>query len=373
MTEPQSSDTQNPLLADWTGAFGLPPFGAIEPEHFRPAFDRGARRAPRRDRRHRRQSGGAELRQHHRGAGEERARARARRQRVLQPDRRRYRTTPSRRSSARSRRCSPATATRSISIARSMPASTISTTRRETLGLNAEQARVLDRYHTRFVRAGAALEQAGAGAARRHQRAAGEPRHPVRAERAGGREGLRAGAGGERPCRPAAISPAPPRARAAEERGHAGQIRHHAGALLVSSPSCNSRPAAICARRRSRPGSGAARTAAQPTTARSSPRWCACAPSARKLLGYANFADYRLDDRWPRRRQAVRELLDEVWGRRAREGRRRTRRLAGDDRGGGRQLRARRRGTGATTPRSCARRVTISTRPRSSRTSSSTR
>ena len=31
--------------------------------------------------------------------------------------------------------------------------------RRATLGLNAEQARVLDRYHTRFVRAGGALDQ----------------------------------------------------------------------------------------------------------------------------------------------------------------------------------------------------------------------
>jgi peptidyl-dipeptidase Dcp len=40
MTQPQSSsDAQNPLLADWTGPFGLPPFGAIKPEHFQPAFD----------------------------------------------------------------------------------------------------------------------------------------------------------------------------------------------------------------------------------------------------------------------------------------------------------------------------------------------
>src|SRR4029077_5197574 len=31
--------------------------------------------------------------------------------------------------------------------------------RREALGLDAEQARVLDRYHTRFVRAGAALDR----------------------------------------------------------------------------------------------------------------------------------------------------------------------------------------------------------------------
>ena len=31
----------NPLLADWAAAepFGLPPFAAIRPEHFRPAFD----------------------------------------------------------------------------------------------------------------------------------------------------------------------------------------------------------------------------------------------------------------------------------------------------------------------------------------------
>src|SRR5664279_6207207 len=42
MTKPQSfPDAQNPLLADWTGPFGLPPLPAIKPEHFRPAFDRG--------------------------------------------------------------------------------------------------------------------------------------------------------------------------------------------------------------------------------------------------------------------------------------------------------------------------------------------
>ncbi|HET9714575.1 MAG TPA: M3 family metallopeptidase [Pseudolabrys sp.] len=29
---------ENPLLADWTGPFGLPPFAAIRPQHFRPAF-----------------------------------------------------------------------------------------------------------------------------------------------------------------------------------------------------------------------------------------------------------------------------------------------------------------------------------------------
>ena len=29
----------NPLLAEWTAPFGLPPFGEIRPEHFRPAFE----------------------------------------------------------------------------------------------------------------------------------------------------------------------------------------------------------------------------------------------------------------------------------------------------------------------------------------------
>src|SRR5882724_4753575 len=34
-----ASEKLNPLLADWSAAFGLPPFAAIGPEHFRPAFD----------------------------------------------------------------------------------------------------------------------------------------------------------------------------------------------------------------------------------------------------------------------------------------------------------------------------------------------
>ena len=58
--------------------------------------------------------------------------------------------------------------------------------------------------------------QAGAGPAGGDQRAAGEPRHPVRPERAGGREGLRADAGGGRSRRPARLRP---RRRARSGRG----------------------------------------------------------------------------------------------------------------------------------------------------------
>jgi peptidyl-dipeptidase Dcp len=35
----QTSTASNPLLAAWTGPFEAPPFAAIRPEHFRPAFD----------------------------------------------------------------------------------------------------------------------------------------------------------------------------------------------------------------------------------------------------------------------------------------------------------------------------------------------
>ena len=41
MTQPPSTtNTQNPLLTEWSGPFGLPPLPAIAPEHFRPAFER---------------------------------------------------------------------------------------------------------------------------------------------------------------------------------------------------------------------------------------------------------------------------------------------------------------------------------------------
>ncbi|MGD0640032.1 MAG: M3 family metallopeptidase, partial [Roseiarcus sp.] len=37
--DPRSADASNPLLEPWTGPFGAPPFARILPEHFRPAFD----------------------------------------------------------------------------------------------------------------------------------------------------------------------------------------------------------------------------------------------------------------------------------------------------------------------------------------------
>ena len=41
----KSSVDDNPLLEAWTGPFEAPPFERIEPSHFRPAFDAAVRRA----------------------------------------------------------------------------------------------------------------------------------------------------------------------------------------------------------------------------------------------------------------------------------------------------------------------------------------
>ena len=64
---------------------------------------------------------------------------------------------------------------------------------------------MLERYHTRFLRAGAALDEAGTGAARRDRRAARQPRHPVRPERARRRAVLHADSGRGRSRRPAGL------------------------------------------------------------------------------------------------------------------------------------------------------------------------
>ena len=83
--------------------------------------------------------------------------------------------------------------------------------------------------------------------------------------------------------------------------------------VRASSRSCNSPTAATCAKRSSAPSSCAATTAGRPTTRRSLPRRCGCAPSAPSLLGFADFAHYRLDDAMAKTPEAVRDLLDTVW------------------------------------------------------------
>ena len=173
---------------------------------------------------------------------------------------------------------------------------------------------MLDRYHTRFVRAGAAARSAGAGPAGRHQRAAGHARHPVRAERARRREVLFAGAGGGRPCRPARICPrqCPRRGRGARP---SGQIRHHARPLLGRDLPAIFRPPRPA--RETVPGLDQARRERrrirQPRHHRRDGG--ACAPSGQSSWALLPSPPTGSTTRWRRPRPMPRHLLEDVWSR----------------------------------------------------------
>ena len=199
-----STEMQNPLLAEWAGALELPPFEAIRPAHFRPAFDRALAD-------HRAEIDAiaenpapADF-ENTIGALERSGRAL---ERVASVFFVLAGADTSDEIEAIERDISPLLARHSnaLYLNRALYSRIADLyDRRDTLSLDAEQARVLERYHTRFVRSGAALEQAGAGSARGDQRASGEPRHSVWPERPGGREVLRDGPRRGRPCRPAGL------------------------------------------------------------------------------------------------------------------------------------------------------------------------
>ncbi|MGC1694664.1 MAG: peptidase M3, partial [Pseudolabrys sp.] len=152
------SDTKNPLLADWTGPFGLPPLGAIAPEHFRAAFDRALAR-------HRAEIDAI--------AGEPAAPSFGNTIEALERSGRDLERVSnvffvlagadtSDAIEAVERDISPLLARHSntLYLNRALYARIAELHRqRDSLGLPPEQARVLDRYHTRFVRAGGALDK----------------------------------------------------------------------------------------------------------------------------------------------------------------------------------------------------------------------
>ena len=74
--------TDNPFFETWTTPFGAPPFSPHQARAFHAGLRARLRRARGRDRRDRRPEGAADLRQHHRRAGERRPRLAARRRRV---------------------------------------------------------------------------------------------------------------------------------------------------------------------------------------------------------------------------------------------------------------------------------------------------
>jgi len=306
MTRPTSA-SKNPLLTDWTGPFGLPPLPAIKPEHFRPAFDRALAA-------HRAEIGtisanpaapsfdntiealeksghdldrvsnvffvlaGADTGDEIEAVEREVSPLLARHSNALYLDRVLY-----------------------ARIAALYG-------RRATLGLTAEQARVLDRYHTRFVRAGAALDKpaqdrlatinerlASLGTQFGQNVLADEKAYALVLE-----EGDLAGLPDF--ARAAACA-------AAEERGHASKY-----AITLARSSCESF-LQFSSRRDLREkifqawikrGENGGATDNKAIIA----EMVRLRAERAKLLGFADFAHYRLDDAMAKTPAAVRDLLD---------------------------------------------------------------
>jgi peptidyl-dipeptidase Dcp len=313
MTSPPSaSDNRNPLLTDWTGSFGLPPLGAIKPEHFRPAFDRAlaAHRveidaiaaspsAP---------SFGNTIEALEKSGHEL--------DRVSNVFFVLAGADTGDAIEAVEREISPLLARHSNALylnAKLYARIAKLYRRRDELGLNAEQARVLDRYHTRFVRAGGALDKpaqerlaainerlASLGTQFGQNVLADEKSYALMLE-----EGDLAGLPD--------FARAAARA-AAEERGHSGKF-----AITLARSSCESflqfssrrdlREKIFQAWIKRGENSGATDNRALIV------EMVALRAERANLLGFETYADYRLDDQMAKTPQAARNLLDEVWGR----------------------------------------------------------
>jgi len=303
---------QNPLLAEWTAAFGLPPFGAIEPEQFRPAFDAAlaAHRAeidaiavdpapPSFDNTIAAlERGGCAL---DRVANVFFVLAGADTDDAIE---------------AVEREISPLLArhNNAIHLNRALYARIADLyARRDRLGLSLEQARVLDRYHTRFVRAGGALEKpaqdrlaainerlASLGTQFGQNVLADEKAYALILE-----EGDLAGLPD--------FARAAARA-AAEDRGHRGKY-----AITLARSSCESF-LQFSARRDLREkvfqawikrGENGGATDNRALIG----EMVALRAERARLLGFPTFADYRLNDQMAKTPANARKLLDEVWGR----------------------------------------------------------
>src|SRR5215468_283199 len=301
-----STDLENPLLATWSGQFELPPFAAIKAEHFRPAFDRALAE-------HRAEidtiaqnaaepsfentiaaleKGGREL---ERVANVFFVLAGADTSDDIEAIERDVSPMLARHNNALY--LNPALYSRIASL----------NGRRGSLGLSPEQTRVLERYHTRFVRAGAALEKpaqdrlaainerlASLGTQFAQNVLADEKSFAMILEE-------------DDFARAAARA-------AADERGQPGKYaitlaRSSVESFLQFSSRRDLRERAFQAwiRRGENGGTTDNRALiAEMVTLRG---------ERARLLGFATFSDYRLDDQMAKTPAAARKLLDEVWDR----------------------------------------------------------
>jgi peptidyl-dipeptidase Dcp len=315
MTRQQSDailKASNPLLTAWTDAFGLPPFGSIAPEHFRPAFDEAL---------------AAHRSEIDRIATEPAAPSFDNTIVALERSGRDLERVAnvffvfagadtSNAIEAIERDISPLLARHSNALylnATLFARIADLYAKREALALSPEQARVLERYYTRFVRAGAALDKpaqdrlaainerlASLGTQFGQNVLADEKAYMLVLEECD-LEGL------------------PDFARAdarggAEERGHPGKYvitlsRSSVEPFLQFSARRDLREKLFEAWIKRGENGGATDNRALIAD------MLVLRDERAKLLGFASFADYRLDDQMAKTPAAARGLLDEVWRR----------------------------------------------------------
>src|SRR5689334_20660770 len=307
----QPTTTENPLLEDWRGPFGVPPFGRIAPEHFMPAFDRAFAEHD------------AEIAAI---AGDASAptfqntiEAMERCGRTLDRVGRVFGVLSGAHTNdallAVEREISPREARHWNGILLNEPLFRRIDTlwhRRDTLGLNAEQARVLERYYLMFKRAGAALDAdarkrladinerlATLGTTFSQNVLADEQAYTLVLENEDDLAGL--------PDFVRQVARA-----AATERGLAGKhvitlSRSSVEPFLQFSGSRELREKvfrAWIAR-----GDGGGKTDNKAVIA----EILALRAERARLLGYQSFSHYKLDDAMAKTPQAVRDLLERVW------------------------------------------------------------
>jgi peptidyl-dipeptidase Dcp len=316
MTEP------NPLLTDWTSAHGLPPFAALKPEHFRPAFDAALAA-------HRAEIDAV--------AADPAAPTFANTIEVLERAGRPLDRVSnvffvlagadtSDEIEAVERDVSPLLARHGNAFYLNAPLFRRIDDlyrRRSSLGLDPEQMRVLERYRTRFVRAGAALDR------KAQDRLAGINERLASLGTQFGQNVLADEKAYALILDEADLAGLPDFARAAAkaaagERGHPGKYaitlaRSSAEGFLQFSSRRDLREkvmAAWLARGESGGKTDNRAIVAEIVRLRA---------ERARLLGFRTFADYRLDDQMAKTPQAARGLLDEVWSRaRARAAREKT-------------------------------------------------
>ena len=313
MTDLGSPSTiDNPLLSSWTDPFGLPPFGAIKPVHFGPAFEVALAR-------HRTEIDSITANPASPSFGNTIAaleKSGRDLERVANVFFALAGADTGEEIEAVEREVSPLLArhNNAIYLNRSLYARVADLYRRnDALGLAPEQARVLERYHTRFVRAGAALEQpkqdrlaainerlASLGTQFGQNVLADEKAYVLLLQ-----ESDLAGLPGF--ARDAARA-------AAAERGKRGKYaitlaRSSVETFLQFSARRDLREKAFQAWIGRGESGGATDNRALIA------EMVALRAERAKLLGFASFADYRLDDQMAKRPAAARALLDEVWTR----------------------------------------------------------